>query len=141
MKNYFTGCPTPAAAGAVLAPIMLLESKFTDWRMPSEWVIAHTIFIAWLMISRRPMFSFKRIRVPRMAVVPLLVVVGLVLAMGVKDPWLTVSILAWAYIASMPLAMTLFHRAMVQEGVRGAATWSAGLSVREQIRLSSKDAA
>ena len=58
-----------------------------------------------------------------------------------KDPWLTVSILAWAYIASLPLAMVLFHRAMVQEGVRGAATWSAGLSVREQIRLSSNDAA
>lgn len=141
MKNYFTGCPTPAAAGAVLAPIMLFESKATDWRMSPEWVIAHTVFIAWLMISRRPMFSFKRIRIPRMAVVPALVIVGLVLAMGVKDPWLTVSILAWAYIASLPLAMFLFHRAMVHEGVRGAATWSAGLSVREQIRLSSNDAA
>ena len=39
-----------------------------------------------------------------------LMVVGLVLAMGVKDPWLTMSILAWAYIASLPLAMMLRRR-------------------------------
>jgi CDP-diacylglycerol--serine O-phosphatidyltransferase len=141
MKDYFTGCPTPAAAAAVLAPIMLFESKHFDWRMPSWALIVHTVFIAWLMISRRPMFSFKRIRVPRVMVVPLLVVVGLVLALGVKDPWLAATILAWAYVASIPVAMVLFHRSMVREGLRGSSTWSAGLSVREQIRRAKQDAA
>lgn len=141
MKHYFTGCPTPAAAAAVLAPIMIFESKQFDWRMPAWAVIVHTFFIAWLMISRRPMFSFKRIRVPRVAVVPLLLVVGLVLALGVRDPWLVATLLAWVYVASVPLAMFLFHRAMVGEGIRGAATWSAGLSVREQIRQAKQDAA
>lgn len=141
MKHYFTGCPTPAAAAAVLAPIMIFESKHLDWRMPGWGVILHTIFVAWLMVSRRPMFSFNRIRVPRVAVVPLLLVVGLVLALGVKDPWLAGTVIAWSYIASLPLAMFLFHRAMVAEGIRGAATWSAGLSVREQIRQAKQSAA
>jgi CDP-diacylglycerol---serine O-phosphatidyltransferase len=141
MKNYFTGCPTPAAAAAVLIPIMIVESKYLDWRMPAWAVIAHTVFIAWLMISRRPMFSFKRLRVPRVAVVPMLLVVGLVLALGVKDPWLAATVVAGGYIASLPLAMLLYHKSMVAEGVTGVATWSAGLSVREQIRQAKGDAA
>jgi CDP-diacylglycerol---serine O-phosphatidyltransferase len=134
LKNYFTGCPTPAAAAAVLIPIMIVESKQFEWYMPPWGVILWTFFLAWLMISRRPMFSFKRIRVPRKAVVPALVVVGLLVALAAKDPWLAATLLAGSYVFSLPLAMLLYHRSMSQEGVRGAASWSAGLSVREQIR-------
>lgn len=141
MKNYFAGCPTPAAAAAVLIPVMIFESKFSDWRMPAWGVILHTLFIAWLMISRRPMFSFKRLRVRRALVVPLLVIVGLFLALTVRDPWLALTALAWAYIASGVLAMVLYHKNMVHEGVTGAASWSVGLSVREQIRRAKQDPA
>jgi CDP-diacylglycerol--serine O-phosphatidyltransferase len=113
---FFVGMPTPAAAGAVLVPAMLDASPMLNW--PESWpksalpwlVIAYTLLLAFLMISRIPMFSLKKIRVSRMVVAPLLVLVGILVVLMIFDPWLTISIIAVAYLCSLPAAVLLQRR-------------------------------
>jgi CDP-diacylglycerol---serine O-phosphatidyltransferase len=109
--KFFVGMPTPAAAAAVLIPVMLIACQRKEWfGWIQPWmVVIFTFFIAGLMISRVPMFSLKKIRVKRRLVAPLLVCVGLVVVMAAKDLWLTLAIVSFAYVASAP-ASFLYHR-------------------------------
>jgi CDP-diacylglycerol--serine O-phosphatidyltransferase len=104
--------PTPSAAAAVLVPPMLVSSQFwknresalSPWLQP--WlVILFTFLIAGLMVSRIPMFSFKKIRIKRRLVVPLIVSVGLVTVMLARDLWLTTAILSLAYLCTIPFSV------------------------------------
>lgn len=141
MASFFVGMPTPAAAAAVLVPPMLMYSKVVGeavrrffgvaepvvgpGRMvidqPAQptssliaWtVIVYTFLIAYMMISRLPMYSFKKVRISKRAVVPLLVTAGLLVGMAVKDTWLTVSALSLAYLLSLPLSI-LSQRAQLR---------------------------
>lgn len=135
--SFFAGMPTPAAAAAALLPLMIHQSKTIEWEPPAWAVVANTLFIAWLMISRRPMYSFKKLRIRRGKVVPLLVMVGLMVATAVRDPWLMIGALALAYVLTLPLSMWHHHRMATREaldaGITPSGTWSAGPRVREAI--------
>jgi CDP-diacylglycerol--serine O-phosphatidyltransferase len=115
--NFFTGMPTPSAAAAVLVPPMLVTSKTWEahargldpWLQP--WlVILFTFFIGLLMISRIPMFSFKKIRVRRRLIAPMLVGVGLVVVLLAKDLWLAVSCLSLAYLFTLPFSVWSYRQ-------------------------------
>ncbi len=114
-SNYFVGMPTPAAAGAVLVPAMLASSDTLagwGWSPLPEWlVIVYTLILAFLMISRVPMFALKRLRISRYAVAPLLVVVGVAVVMVFNDPWATISIITLCYLGSIPFAILGKRRA------------------------------
>src|SRR5262249_22816568 len=76
-RSFFTGMPTPAAAGAALIAPMLEDSTTLGYRAPAWAVVCFTLLISLLMISRIPMFSLKKVRISRPYVAPLLVGVGL----------------------------------------------------------------
>jgi CDP-diacylglycerol--serine O-phosphatidyltransferase len=104
-SNYFEGMPTPAAAGAVLVPALLSASKLVTLRPPEWLVVVYTLLIAFLMISRIPMFALKRLRVSRLLVAPLLVLVAILAVMMIIDAWLTIAVLSLAYLAATPFAV------------------------------------
>ncbi len=110
--NFFVGIPTPAAASAVLIPVLLAKSRFgeTTDLITNKWVvIAFTIFIALFMVSRQPMFSFKKLKLSRASVVPLMVAVGLVIV-GIRyDILLTLAILSGLYLLTFPVALLKHH--------------------------------
>ncbi len=110
LARFFVGLPTPAAAGIVLIPPMLETARNAGYQLPEWLVILHTFFIAWLMISRRPCFSLKKIRVRRGVIVPLMVGVGLVVVAAAKDPWATAVGLASIYLLSIPLSIMVYRR-------------------------------
>ncbi|WP_343038670.1 hypothetical protein [Skermanella pratensis] len=66
--------------------------------------------IALLMVSQWPTFSFKGIRVPQKYVIPLLAAVGLLAAMLVSTPWLTLALIGVAYLASLPFSLRQYRR-------------------------------
>ena len=115
-QAFFIGMPTPGAAGAVLIPAMLDASPNLNWPFPNApgiadgLVIAYTLLIAFLMISRVPMFSLKKMRVGRVAVAPILVLVAMGVVGMVSDPWLTLSIVAGIYLLSVPFAVVMKRR-------------------------------
>lgn len=133
--RYFTGLPTPAAAAAVMVPVMLAYSVTVRGYVrpwfgmpeagplaradgpilePNAWavsaVVAYTLLIGLWMISRVPMFSFKKMRVSRRAIVPMLVGVGTMAALAVKDMWLMMSVMATVYLATAALSVAAYRR-------------------------------
>lgn len=109
--KHFIGLPSPAAAGVVLIPIMIELSRTFEWQ-PPEWVVVPWTFgVGLLMISRLPVYSIKAARVRRQRAVPLLVLVGIVVVVAVKDPWLAASTLSALYLATIPLSVMEHARA------------------------------
>ena len=108
--NFFTGVPAPAGAGLALLPMLLnFEFGWDGFRTPwfSGAVLAAT---AALMVSRVPTFSAKRIKVPREWALALLLVIGGLAALATTEPWATLLMIGFIYIASIPLSIRAFTR-------------------------------
>jgi CDP-diacylglycerol--serine O-phosphatidyltransferase len=100
--NFFTGVPAPAGAILVLLPIYL---SFLGVPVPPvELTTAYTLLIAFLMVSRLPVFSGKtvRLRVPPEMVLPVFVAVILLVALLVGYPWHILSVGSVLYLLSLP---------------------------------------
>ncbi len=114
-SNFFTGMPSPAAAGAVLIPLLLAQSETTQWRMPAWGVIAFAFVLGLLMVTRIPMFSLKSIRLGRRSVAPLFIAIGLVGVGLIRDPWLTLACVGGAYVISIPITVVVWWRRRAAE--------------------------
>lgn len=134
LSKFFIGLPTPAAAGAMLVPPMLDVARYVDFlskKVPvsestraafqevepslvPQLVIFNSFLIAALMISRIPMFSFKKVRVRRGFVPALMVLLGMFVLAMFRDAWLTVSVAVWCYLALIPLSV-LSHRRVIRD--------------------------
>jgi CDP-diacylglycerol--serine O-phosphatidyltransferase len=103
-SRFFTGMPTPAAAGVVLIPILIDVSPTIKWQMPPVAVAVYTVLVGALMVSRRPMFSFKKLAVHPRMVLPLFISVGILVFIAAKDAWLAGAILAGGYVLTLPFS-------------------------------------
>ena len=110
MANFFTGVPAPAAGGLVLLPIVLsFQAAESFFHLPvlNAVVVAAVSF---LMVSRVPTYSFKRLRVRREYILPVLIVVSLLAAVLWSYPWLMLTAIGALYVASIPLSMRSYGR-------------------------------
>jgi len=109
--KFFVGMPAPAGAITVLLPVYLhfLGAPLPAFIAPIT--LVYTLSIAFLMVSRLPVYSGKRVgrRVPPDLV--LLVFIGVVLffALLIAYPWIVLTIGTLTYLASLPLGW-LSHR-------------------------------
>ncbi|MFP6773706.1 MAG: phosphatidylcholine/phosphatidylserine synthase [Alphaproteobacteria bacterium] len=107
---FFTGMAAPAGACMVLLP-MAISFQLGDGVVREPVVMACWLLaVAFLMISRIPTYSFKRVRVKREMVLPLLVVVGIVAAILASYPWFVLSVLGLAYLGSIPFSYRAHQR-------------------------------
>lgn len=107
--NFFTGIPAPAAAGVVLLPMMLsFQAGSGLFDLPPV-VGGFLVGVSFLMVSTLPTFSFKRLRVPVRWVLPTLLVVGLLAAFMVSNPWTTMSGIIVVYLCSIPFSVRHFR--------------------------------
>jgi CDP-diacylglycerol--serine O-phosphatidyltransferase len=108
--NFFTGIPAPAAALLVLLCLNLSfelgESFWGSNLINAPWVR----FISFLMVSRLPSFSFKKVRVPRDWVLPLLLAVAAIAAALVSFPWYTLTVAGLVYLGTLPFAYRTYQR-------------------------------
>lgn len=108
--NFFTGIPAPAAAGVVLLP-MVASFEFGDSFFARPTVVSVFLLgVAFLMVSTIPTFSFKKVRIPNAWVLPVLLLVGLLAAFLVTEPWLTLVVLGFVYIGLIPISIRAFRR-------------------------------
>ncbi|MBX9634972.1 MAG: CDP-diacylglycerol--serine O-phosphatidyltransferase [Magnetospirillum sp.] len=108
--NFFTGIPAPAAAGIVLLP-MVATFEFGGGFFDRPTVAAAFLLgVAFLMVSTIPTFSFKKVRVPNPWVLPVLLVVGLLAAFLVTEPWLTLVVIGVSYVGLIPVSVRAFRR-------------------------------
>lgn len=105
-SNYFVGVPSPAAAGLVMLPLYLSVIGFDFLKDAPVLIAIYVAGIAFLMVSKIPTFSGKRLgmRVRRDEMLTVLLGVALSMAVLFSYPWITFAVLAVAYLAILPLS-------------------------------------
>lgn len=107
---YFTGLPTPAAAGLLILP-MLLTFEFGEQGFRLPYVSGLTIAIAAsLMVSRLPTPSIKYMHATRENRVALWGLVALLCASMAAFPWITLTVGMMLYLTSIPFGIAVQHR-------------------------------
>jgi CDP-diacylglycerol--serine O-phosphatidyltransferase len=101
--NFFTGVPAPAGALVVMLPIYI--DLLGGPKANPTVTLLYTLAIAFLMVSRLPVFSGKRVgkRVNPDLVLPGFVAVVLFFALLIAYPWWVLSIGTVVYLACLPL--------------------------------------
>lgn len=115
--DFFTGVPAPAAAGLVLLPVMISFQVGDDVLRFVVLNAVNAVFVAFMMVSSIPTFSFKRMRVKRERVMPVLIVVGLLGAVVASYPWFMLSAVTSLYLISIPFAIKSHRRQEAAEPV------------------------
>src|SRR5262249_37277363 len=112
--------PAPAGAICVLLPIYL--ASLGGPVFPAVLTAFYALVVAFLMVSRLPVFSGKTIgtRVPRELVLPLFVLVILVVALLIGYPWYVLSFGTVLYLLSLP-AGYYAYRAQEQRALQANA--------------------
>ena len=84
----------------------------TEWPFLTEswFIIPHVAVIAALMVSRWPSYSFKKIRVPKAAVLPVLFLVVLLAAFLVSNTWLTLALIGIGFMCTLPFSLLSYRR-------------------------------
>jgi CDP-diacylglycerol--serine O-phosphatidyltransferase len=112
--NYFTGVPAPAGAGLALLPLMATFAFGLDILREPLLVAIWSVIVALLMVSSLPTFSFKKVKIPTAAILPILVVVGLLVAGMAGAPWRTLTLVGLAYIVSFGYSAYSYRRLKVE---------------------------
>ena len=113
--SYFTGVPAPAGALLALIPLLVSFEINAAWPRHPLVVGAILVGVGGLMVSRLPTFSFKKGRVPRNLVLPLLLGVALVMGVLVSSPWIGISMLGLAYVGLIPFSWWAYRRHAKQD--------------------------
>ena len=103
-SNFFVGVPAPAAAIIVLLPIYVHFLGVPKLSVTAPMTFIYTLAIAFLMVSRLPVFSGKKLgtRVPPEMVLPVFVLVVLFFALLLSYSWEVLTVGTLAYLASLP---------------------------------------
>jgi CDP-diacylglycerol--serine O-phosphatidyltransferase len=108
--GFNTGVPAPAGAGLAFIPIYLWlitgNELFRSW----ELVMAWTVFIAALMISSLPTYSWASIRIRRDWRLFALAGIALLGAAFIRAPWITLLTVAALYLMMIPFALASYAR-------------------------------
>ena len=107
--NFFTGVPAPAGALIVLLPIYV--NLLGAPKVAATITLIYTLAIAFLMVSRLPVFSGKRVgkRVAPEMVLPVFVVVVLFFALLIAYPWEVLTVGTVLYLASLPFGWLAYR--------------------------------
>ena len=110
--NFFVGVPAPAGAITVLLPIYVYFLGMPRVIFVALVALVYTLTIAFLMVSRLPVLSGKRVgkRVAPEMVLPVFVAVVLFFALLISYPWVVLTIGTVCFLASLPLGYLSYRR-------------------------------
>lgn len=108
--GFNTGVPAPAGAGLAFVPLLLWlitgDDLFRSWPLVMPW----TLFVAALMISNLPTYSWSSIRIRRSWRIFALAGVALLGAALINEPWITLLLICAAYLTTVPFSMASYAR-------------------------------
>ena len=108
--NFNTGVPAPAGAGLAFVPIFLWlitgNDGFRQWPLVMGW----TLFIAMLMISSIPTYSWASIRIRSGWRLFALAGVALLGAALIRAPWHTLLAVSALYLLMIPFSLASYAR-------------------------------
>lgn len=108
--GFNTGVPAPAGAGLAFVPIFFWlvtgSSWFHAWYVVMPWVV----FVALLMISSIPTYSWSSIRIRKGWRMFALAGIALLGAALLTAPWYTLLAVALLYLAMLPFSLASYAR-------------------------------
>ena len=109
--NFFEGVPSPAGGILVLTPLIISLSGFEFYQLNYE-VIVPIFFIAtsFLLISKFPSYSFKKIVIPRKSTIFLLFGIVLFFGLLLIYTFNVIAISAIIYLLLLPISFLHFQK-------------------------------
>jgi CDP-diacylglycerol---serine O-phosphatidyltransferase len=125
--NFFTGIPAPAGAITVLLPVYVNFLGLPRLSFLAPVTLVYTLAIAFLMVSRLPVYSGKKLgtRVPPDMVLPAFIGIVLFFALLISYPWEVLTIGSLLYLLSLPFGW-LSYRDYVRRDAEALAQGKAG---------------
>lgn len=109
-KHFFVGVPAPAAAALVMMPIMIsFDFPQFNWLFRSDAFCAiWAVIVTFLMVSRIPTVSTKKLKIPTYMMMPLMLIVALFASFIITQPWITLGTMTFLYALSIPVGVLVF---------------------------------
>ena len=109
--NFFDGVPSPAGGILVLTPLIVSLSSF-DYISINYEIIAPIFFIAtsFLLISKFPSYSFKKIVIPRKTTIFLLFSIVLFFGLLLIYTFEVISVSSIIYLAMLPISFLHYQK-------------------------------
>jgi CDP-diacylglycerol--serine O-phosphatidyltransferase len=108
--GFNTGVPAPVGAGLAFVPLylwLITENEwFRSWTVVMPWIL----FVALLMISSLPTFSWSSIRIRPGWRLFALAGVALFGAALINEPWVTLLAISVIYLALLPMSFASYGR-------------------------------
>lgn len=114
--GFNTGVPAPVGAGLAFVPLYLWLVTGNEWFEHWTVVMPWTLFIALLMISSLPTFTWSSIRIRRGWRLFALAGVALLGAALLNEPWLTLLVVSAIYLALLPFSFASYARVKRRRG-------------------------
>ena len=108
--GFNTGVPAPAGAGLAFVPIYLWLITGNEWFRAWQGVMAWTLFVAALMISSLPTYSWASLRIRSGWRLFALAGIALLGAALVVAPWTTLLAVAALYLLMIPVGLMSYAR-------------------------------
>lgn len=119
--DYFVGVPAPAGAALVLLPVYVSFAGIVGPAPAFAYVASgFTVLVAFLLVSRLPVWSGKTLRIGRDNVLPAILGAAFFVILLVSYPWVTLSVAALAYLVFLPISARRYSRRMLDEQRRAA---------------------
>lgn len=119
--EYFVGVPAPAGAVIVMLPIYLVfNGLFEPTRIAALASSAFAILVAFLLVSRLPVYSGKSLRIPGDRVPYVILGVVFYMLLIFTYTWETLSVSVLAYLAFLPLSAMAYSRRAAREAEAAA---------------------
>ena len=109
--NFFEGVPSPAGGILVLTPLIISLSGFEFYKLNYE-VIVPIFFVAtsFLLISKFPSYSFKKIVIPRRSTIFLLFGIVLFFGLLLIYTFNVIALSAIIYLLLLPISFIHFQK-------------------------------
>tara|TARA_Y100000590_G_scaffold27713_1_gene31048 strand:+ start:672 stop:1466 length:795 start_codon:yes stop_codon:yes gene_type:complete len=105
--NFFEGVPSPAGAGLVLLPLILNLSGLLQFENYAALSTIAIVLTSFLMVSKIPTYSLKRIIIPRRATIFLLLGIGIFVSLLIFYTFKTLFVSGIIYLMLIPISF--FH--------------------------------
>jgi len=107
-ESFFTGVPSPAGAGILLMPLILLLSDFSSNYNYKTLAIIFIIASTFLMISKIPTYSLKGIKVSKPFLIFLLLLIATYFGFLINYPFNTLLFTGCLYLFLIPISFIHF---------------------------------
>ena len=117
-SEYFVGVPAPAGAVLVMLPLYLsfLRVGVEPGRPAAFVATGFTILVAFLLVSRLPVYSGKSLKVPGDKVLPIILAVVLYVLLLMTYPWYTLTASVAGYLIFLPFSVRAYSKRAKREG-------------------------